>query len=76
MVRVKFRYLVVNLLYPEPGPKPRSKLPHILQIHSPTEDAFHAGMLVRLIRDVVEELYGDYGLGMVSTGLKGMLCYS
>lgn len=72
MVRVKFRYLVVNFLYPEPPSKSRTTLPDLVQIHSPTPDAFNAGALVRLVRDAVEDLYGDYGSGMVSSSLKGM----
>jgi ribonuclease P/MRP protein subunit POP5 len=71
MVRVKFRYLVVNFLYPEPPAKSKTQLPDLVQIHSPTPDAFHAGILVRMIRDEVAELYGDYGMGMVSAALKG-----
>jgi ribonuclease P/MRP protein subunit POP5 len=71
MVRVKYRYLVVNFLYPEPAGKTKTQPPPLVQIHSPTPDAFHAGLLARLIREQVEDLYGDYGMGMVSTGLKG-----
>ena len=67
MVRVKFRYLVVNFLYPSPAPKSRTALPDLIQIHSPTPDAFNAGALVRLLRDAIEDLYGDYGSGMVSS---------
>lgn len=74
MVRVKFRYLVVNFLYPEPLSKSGAALPDLVQIHSPTPDAFNAGALVRLLRDAVEDLYGDYGSGMVSSSLKGMRC--
>ncbi|KAF3003630.1 hypothetical protein E8E13_007660 [Curvularia kusanoi] len=70
MVRVKFRYLVVNFLYPTPAPKSRTALPDLVQIHSPTPDAFNAGALVRLLRDAIEDLYGDYGSGMVSSSLK------
>ena len=72
MVRVKYRYLVVNFLYPEPVAKSKTPLPDLVQIHAPTPDAFHAGTLMRLIREGVEDLYGDYGAGMVSTGLKGL----
>lgn len=71
MVRVKFRYLVVNFLYPEPSSKSRTTLPDLVQIHSPTPDAFNTGALIRLLRDAVEDLYGDYGSGMVSSSLKG-----
>ena len=59
MVRVKFRYLVVNFLYPEPTTKSNTSLPDVVQIHSPTPDAFHPGLLIRMIRDQVHELYGD-----------------
>ncbi|KAH9882060.1 hypothetical protein J1614_001232 [Plenodomus biglobosus] len=77
MVRVKFRYLVVNFLYPEPitttTPKPNTPpapLPDLIQIHSPTPDALHQGLIMRMVRDGVEHLYGDYGAGMISAGLK------
>jgi hypothetical protein len=71
MVRVKNRYLVVNFLYPEAVAKSKTQLPDLVQIHSPTPDAFHAGVMVRMIREEVEEMYGEYGMGMVSSGLKG-----
>lgn len=76
MVRVKNRYLVVNFLYPEPPTKTKSKLPAVIQIHSPTPDALKPGFIVRMIRDGVEELFGDYGSGMVASGLKGTLPFS
>ncbi|KAF1942990.1 hypothetical protein EJ02DRAFT_453712 [Clathrospora elynae] len=74
MVRVKNRYLVVNFLYPEPAPKSKTQLPDLIQIHSPSPDAFSAGKLVRMIRDGVEELYGDYGSGMIASSLKVNYC--
>ncbi|KAL6710048.1 RNA-binding protein pop5 [Coniothyrium glycines] len=73
MVRVKFRYLVVNFLYPEPTGKSKTQLPDLVQIHSPTPDGLHIGLLMRMIRDEVTDLYGDYGMGMISAGLKGKL---
>jgi len=73
MVRVKNRYLVVNFLYPEPAPKSKTQLPDLVQIHSPTPDALKQGFIVRMIRDGIEELFGDYGAGMASSGLKGIL---
>ena len=71
MVRVKHRYLVVNFLYPEPATKSKSVLPDLVQIHSPTPDALKQGFIVRMIRDGVEELFGDYGSGMIAASLKG-----
>ncbi|PVI03199.1 hypothetical protein DM02DRAFT_504356, partial [Periconia macrospinosa] len=73
MVRVKNRYLVVNFLYPAP-PGSQAKrdqaLPDLVQFHAPTPDAFHTGLLLRLIRDGVNELFGDYGTAMVNNALK------
>ena len=71
MVRVKNRYLVVNFLYPEPPAKSKTQLPDVIQINSPTPDALKQGLIIRMIREGVEELFGDYGAGMVSSGLKG-----
>ncbi|KAF2866250.1 Rpp14/Pop5 family-domain-containing protein [Massariosphaeria phaeospora] len=72
MVRIKNRYLVVNFLYPAPPSSTDSKdpVPGLLQFHAPTPDAFHVGLLARVIRDGVLELYGDYGLGMINSSLK------
>ncbi|KAF2645704.1 hypothetical protein P280DRAFT_126957 [Massarina eburnea CBS 473.64] len=72
MVRVKNRYLVVNFLYPGSTPTAPSKpgIPNLVQFHAPTPDAFHTGHLLRIIRDGVQELFGDYGAGMVHNALK------
>lgn len=72
MVRLKQRYLIVNYLYPAATGAQNSKynLPGGLQFHQPTPDEFHQGKLLGAIRDGVAELFGDYGMGMVSTSLK------
>ncbi|PSN61970.1 hypothetical protein BS50DRAFT_650372 [Corynespora cassiicola Philippines] len=72
MVRVKNRYLVVNLLYPTSSTASNSKdaLPELVQFHAPTPDAFHTGQLMRVIRDGINELFGEYGMGMAGTSLK------
>lgn len=74
MVRVKNRYLVINLLYPASysTSEPANRPPDVVQFHAPTPDAVHSGVLVRTIRDSVAELYGDYGMAMVSGSLKGV----
>ncbi|CAN9312293.1 unnamed protein product [Alternaria alternata] len=66
MVRVKNRYLVVNFLYPEPPAKSKTQLSDAIQIHSPTPDALKQGLII--------QLFGDYGSGMVSSGLKVNYC--
>ncbi|KAL8664911.1 MAG: hypothetical protein Q9202_002620 [Teloschistes flavicans] len=72
MVRIKHRYLLVNILYPEPiHPKKSqtSTFPDILHFHRPTPDDLTPQLLVRAIRDQILYLYGDYGFGITSTGL-------
>ncbi|KAF9739252.1 hypothetical protein PMIN06_005278 [Paraphaeosphaeria minitans] len=72
MVRVKNRYLVVNILYPtsSPAAKAGDAVPEPLQFHAPTPDAFHTGQFMRLVREGIAELFGDYGMGMASRTLK------
>ncbi|GES60139.1 rpp14 family [Aspergillus terreus] len=69
MVRLKHRYLLVDILYPDPStwpsapnPTSHSTTPH-LQIHSPTSDALTPSLLAKLIRDEVAALFGDWGIG-------------
>lgn len=78
MVRVKNRYLVVNILYPvsSPAAKAGEAVPELLQFHAPTPDAFHGGQLVRLVRDGIAELFGDYGMGMANRTLKGRYSFA
>lgn len=73
MVRVKNRYLVVKLLYPVAPTRPSAgdELPDLVQFHAPTPDTFHPGQLLRVVRDAVADLFGDYGVAMVNSALKG-----
>ncbi len=78
MVRIKHRYLLVHILYPESNTKPNAgpgsddnSLPDIVQFHRPSPEYLEPQLLVRAVKDQVLLLYGDYGLGLVSTGLNG-----
>jgi len=77
MVRLKHRYLLVNILYPESSPTIKQTgtkdVPELVQFNRPTSDALTAALLVRIIRDNVVELFGDYGSGVVAGSLVGML---
>lgn len=66
MVRLKNRYLLLEILYPEPS-KPDLRSHSHLQIHSPTP-SLTAGALAKLIRDEVSDLYGDWGVGRLGGG--------
>jgi len=84
MVRIKYRYLLVHILNPEPAlptakivPGPSDKtLPDLVQFHSPSPDDLTPQLLARALRDQVQYLYGDYGLGLVASSLVGNLSTS
>ncbi|PLN83923.1 hypothetical protein BDW42DRAFT_191913 [Aspergillus taichungensis] len=73
MVRVKHRYLLVEILYPEPASwtatKPPSKAGSTaqtqaqLRIHSPTSDALTPSVLAKMLREEVDNMFGDWGVG-------------
>ncbi len=79
MVRLKYRYLLVHILNPEPAlpkaktvPDPTDKpLPDLVQFHSPSPDDLTPQLLVRALKDQIQYLYGDYGLGLVASSLVG-----
>ncbi|PYH42299.1 Rpp14/Pop5 family protein, partial [Aspergillus saccharolyticus JOP 1030-1] len=69
MVRIKHRYLLLDILYPDPATWPRkpststSSTQAQLQIHAPTSDALTPSLLAKLVREQVAELFGDWGVG-------------
>ncbi|KAL1997951.1 hypothetical protein VTN02DRAFT_354 [Thermoascus thermophilus] len=82
MVRIKHRYLLVDILYPSshsatttPAPSSSSSrllagdgdddagLRAHLRIHAPTSDALTPGLLARMVREEVAEMFGDWGVG-------------
>lgn len=74
MVRLKHRYLLVNFLYPSPSitpSKPATALPDAVQFHQPSSDKLTAGFLLKIIREGVADLFGDYGAGMTGSTLAG-----
>lgn len=82
MVRIKQRYLLVNILYPDAGEpwqvNAKQPLPDIVQFHQPTPDDLTPQLLVRAIREQIAFLYGDYGVGITANGLNGAVsfCFS
>lgn len=74
MVRLKHRYLLINILYPDGATTsrpPTKDVPDIVAFNSPSSDALTPQLLLRLIRDNLAELFGDYGSGMVASSLQG-----
>lgn len=79
MVRLKHRYLLVNILYPEDGGGTKhskfhsdDNTPYAVRVRRPSDDRVDGKLLARLIRDGVSELFGDYGSGMIAGSLQGI----
>lgn len=76
MVRLKNRYLLVNILYPELEKGPHnSRVPDIVTFHQPTTDEFDVHALLKGLRAAISNLFGDYGAGAVSDSLSGELLH-
>ncbi|KAF1348876.1 Rpp14/Pop5 family-domain-containing protein [Delphinella strobiligena] len=76
MVRLKHRYLLINILYPESAAnssgvqaKDATMSPDTIQFHQPTSDKLTPQLLARIVREGVAELFGDYGSGMSAASL-------
>ena len=83
MVRIKHRYLLVHILYPDAAlpssssrpvqpPKNVALLPDVVQFHQPSPNELTPQLLLRTIREQVALNYGDYGAGLTASGLSGM----
>ncbi len=66
MVRLKHRYLVFHITYPDRA----STGPTLFR--APTPDSVTSQLLLRVIRDSVLEHFGDYGAGAVASSLSSM----
>lgn len=87
MVRIKHRYLLVQILYPGAPTSSTSQtsiskatisstanqFPQIVEFHRPTPDDLTPQVLLKLVRDHIQLLYGDYGVGVVGGALNGKL---
>lgn len=81
MVRIKHRYLLVNILYPEQEARnnkqhasgSKADLPYTVQFRRPGPDQLSGKLLSRLVREGVADLFGDYGAGMVTGSLMGTI---
>ncbi|KAL4990137.1 Rpp14/Pop5 family-domain-containing protein [Aspergillus falconensis] len=72
MVRVKHRYLLVEILYPDPSSSPSLSSTTSfknhgqqsqLRFHAPTSDALTPSLLAKMVRDEVAQMFGDWGIG-------------
>lgn len=71
MVRIKERYLLVNIVYPPDAAKiSKARVPGLVAQHQPTVEKLTPQALVRAIRAEVLLLYGDYGAGALEGNLS------
>nr|POF15006.1 ribonuclease p/mrp protein subunit pop5 [Quercus suber] len=73
MVRIKHRYLLVNILYPDEKKSPvnsasaaKDEIPYSVQFRQPSSDQLNPKFLARVIKDGVASLFGDYGSGKIA----------
>ncbi len=74
MVRLKHRYLLVNILYPELEKiKASANIPDVVVFNQPTTSDLTPQALLRGLRTEISSLFGDYGSGAVSESLSGII---
>lgn len=71
MVRIKERYLLVNIIYPPDAATSRARVPDLVAQHQPTIAKLTPQALARAIKAEVLLLYGDYGAGALEGNLSG-----
>ncbi|KAI1201443.1 hypothetical protein F5X97DRAFT_37603 [Nemania serpens] len=67
MVRIKERYLLVNILYPT-ALGTQTDLPDVVVLNQPTNSELTPALLLRAIRAEVAALFGDCGSGALEGG--------
>ncbi|KAL1879766.1 RNA-binding protein pop5 [Diaporthe australafricana] len=71
MVRIKERYLLVNIVYPEAAQgQAKANLPDLLVYNQPTANTCNGRLIQYAIKAQVTDLFGDYGAGAVERSLR------
>ena len=72
MVRIKHRYLLFNVLYPDSALAANASPdePPYLAFHAPSPAHLSAGLLLNALRTSIASHFGDVGLGLASASLK------
>jgi ribonuclease P/MRP protein subunit POP5 len=72
MVRLKNRYLLVNILYPELcAQSANPQISDVVVFNQPTTGALTASALLKGLKAEVASLFGDYGSGAIADRLTG-----
>ncbi|KAL8296998.1 hypothetical protein RB601_003477 [Gaeumannomyces tritici] len=70
MVRIKERYLLVNILYPDALKDSKPGEPDLAVLHRPTTNDLTPQAILRAVRAQVNSIFGDYGSGLIERGLQ------
>lgn len=71
MVRIKHRYLLVQILYPcSSTAPPKPGVPESILFHAPSAPHITSSTLLHLLRTQISLLFGDYGSGVLAAGLS------
>lgn len=70
MVRIKQRYLLLNILYPTPNSSSNNPVTNPISFQAPTPSYLTAGSFVAHLRNHITLLFGDFGLGVSLASLK------
>lgn len=71
MVRIKHRYLLINILYPDQtAPTQKASTPDYVAFHSPSPAYLTPGLFLSHLRASIVTHFGDCGLGLTSSSLK------
>ncbi|KAJ2905410.1 Ribonuclease P/MRP protein subunit POP5 [Zalerion maritima] len=66
MVRVKERYLLINIQYPE-AKKPNPTIPDVVVWHQPTTSSLSPDKLLRAIKQTAQKYFGKHGQSCLET---------
>lgn len=70
MVRIKQRYLLLNILYPASNPSSNNAITSPISFQAPTPSYLNAGSFIAHLRNHITLLFGDFGLGVSLSSLK------
>ena len=73
MVRIKHRYMLVNILYPELDNRPVDpNIPDVVAFNQPTTDDLTVNDLLKGIKAEIADTFGEYGSGAVGGSILGI----
>jgi RNase P/RNase MRP subunit POP5 len=73
MVRIKYRYLLGSIFYPDEFSQRDEVIPDVVNFHRPSPKGFTPMDLRRVVVSSILENFGEYGGAAATPGLQGTL---